>query len=72
MTLRDIKGRTISDAQITVDGNVHVTTDKHGYFRVDIAKPSGAQAHLVIEKQGKRLFGQEVTISPGLKTLSLE
>lgn len=72
VTLRDIKGRTISDAQITVDGNVHVTTDKHGYFRVDIAKPSGAQAHLVIEKQGKRLFGQEVTISPGLKTLSLE
>ena len=72
VTLRDIKGRTISDAQITVDGNVHVTTDKHGYFRVDIAKPSGAQAHLVIEKQAKRLFGQEVTISPGLKTLSLE
>ena len=66
-TLRDIKGKTISGAQITVDGNLHATSDEHGYFQITIPKPSGALANFVIEKNGQRLFDLDMMISPGHK-----
>ncbi len=71
-TLRDIKGKTISGAQITVDGNLHATSDEHGYFQITIPKPSGALANFVIEKNGRRLFELEMMISPGHKPFPIE
>ncbi|MFN0015492.1 MAG: hypothetical protein ACKVU2_13180 [Saprospiraceae bacterium] len=55
-TLRDSKGRTIAGAQITIDGNIHATSDSTGYFNVAVPKAKGAEFVLVIEKNGKRLF----------------
>ena len=66
-TLRDIKGRPVFGAQITVDGNLHATSNEHGYFQIVIPKPSGALANFVIEKNGQRLFEQDMMISPGHK-----
>jgi len=72
MTLFDAKGRRISGAQITIDGNLRCTSDEYGYFRAAVPKASGAVADFVIEKNGKRLFKQELAISPGPKSIPLE
>lgn len=64
-TLRDAKGRPVKGAQIIVDGNLRVTSDENGYFKIAIPKASGASANFVIEKDGVRLFVQDMTISAG-------
>lgn len=72
MTLFDAKGQRIPGAQITIDGTLRCTSDEHGYFRAAIPKASGAIADFVIEKNGKRLFKQELAISPGPKSIPIE
>jgi hypothetical protein len=71
-TLQDLKGRAISGATITIDGNLHATSDANGYFKVAIPKPGGATAHFFIEKNGKRLYQQDLMISSGHKAFPIE
>ena len=70
--LRDAKGRAIPDAQITVDGTLHATSDAKGYFKVTIPKANGTSAFFEIEKNGKRLLKQDVTISPGYHEIPVQ
>ncbi len=70
-TLRDTKG-PVAGAQITVDGNLHATSDDKGYFEIAIPKASGALAHLLIEKNGQRKYAQKITISPGFHSLLID
>lgn len=71
LTLRDRKG-PLANAQVTIDGKTVLVTDKNGYFEADIIKPSGGQVHLLVEKDGKRRFEQDITISPEFKTLPIQ
>ncbi len=71
-TLRDPKGRPVKNAQITVDGSLHVTSDENGYFKLAIPKASGAVANFVIEKDGVRRFVQDMAISPGHRLFPIE
>jgi len=70
-TLRDLKG-PLAGAQITVDGNLHTTSDEHGYFKIAIPKASGSTAHFLVEKNGQRRYEQTITISPSLKSIRIE
>ncbi|MBC7776251.1 MAG: hypothetical protein H7246_12520 [Phycisphaerae bacterium] len=70
--LRDSKGRAISEAQITIDGTLHATSDAKGYFKLAIPKANGASAYFEIEKNGKRLLKQDVTISSGYHEISIQ
>lgn len=72
LTLRDGKGKTIPNAQITVDGQWHTSSDANGYFQLPVPKPAGATILLVIEKNGNRLFEQEVLLSSDHTTLPVE
>jgi len=71
-TLRDSKGKAVAGAQITIDGTIRSTSDANGYFKVAIPKSSGTEALFVIEKNGNRLFEQDLTIWSGHRTFSLE
>ncbi|MEQ1745069.1 MAG: hypothetical protein ABMA02_06575 [Saprospiraceae bacterium] len=71
-TLRDSKGRTIAGAQITIDGNIHATSDSTGYFNVAVPKAPGTEVNLVIEKNGKRLFAKDAMITSGHKQIPIE
>jgi hypothetical protein len=70
--LRDSKGRPISGAQITVDGTLHASSDERGYFKVVVPKASGAAAYLLIEKMGKPLMKQDITLSSGYREILIE
>lgn len=72
MTLFDTNGKRIPGAQITIDGTLHCTSDAFGYFQAAVPKANGAIADFVIEKNGKRLFKQELAISPGPKSIPIE
>lgn len=72
MTLFDANGQRIPGAQITIDGSLRCTSDENGYFQAAIPKASGATADFVIEKNGKRLFKQDLAISPGPKSIPVE
>lgn len=71
-TLRDSKGRRVAGAQITVDGNLHSMSDANGYFKLAIPKATGSTANLIIEKNGKRLHAQDVTLSSGYHEIPIE
>ena len=71
-TLRDIKGHTVAGAQITIDGNLHATSDANGYFQIAVPKSSGSVADFVIEKNGARLFSGDLTIWAGHKPFPLQ
>lgn len=70
--LRDAKGRPIANAQVTIDGALHANTDTRGYFKVAIPKAGGATVFMEIEKEQKRLFKQEITISSGYHEIPIE
>ena len=72
LTLRDAKGRAIPAAEITIDGNLHTRSDANGYFQVPVPKSSGTTALLVIEKNGKRIFEQDITLSSSHTRLRIE
>jgi hypothetical protein len=57
---------------VTLDGKMVIVTDKNGYFEATLPKSSGAQVHLLVEKDGKRRFEQDITISSDFKTLPIE
>ena len=70
--LRGSDQRVISGADITIDGNIHVTSDEKGYFKVPIPKASGEVANLVIEKNGKILLKQDVSVSSGFREIPIK
>lgn len=69
--LRGKKG-PLSGATVTIDGKLTARTDEKGYFELAVPKAAGAQAHFLIEKDGKRLFEQDLTLSPEFNTLPVE
>lgn len=71
IAVRNKKG-LLADAKVTIDGKTVVFTDKNGFFQSLILKAPGAQTHLLIEKNGKRLFEQDITVSSEFKTLPIE
>jgi len=72
MTLYDAQQRRLSGALVTIDGTLQCTTDNKGYFRLAVPKASGQTADFVVEKNGKRLFKQDLVLAPGMKSLPLE
>ena len=70
-TLRDPRG-PVAGARITVDGNLYTTSDASGYFEIAIPKPSGADAHFLVEKNGQRKYAQTIPISSGFHSIPIE
>ncbi len=71
-SLRNEKGRPIVGAKITVDGNLNATSDANGYFKIAIPKAVNSTSNFVIEKNGTRLYGQDLTVRTGLQSISID
>lgn len=71
-SLTDAKHKSISGAEITIDGNLHAVSDSAGYFSVDIPKPIGTMVYLVIKKNGKLLYKQDMPVTSDFQEIPIE